>query len=71
MQGASVSQYNYWEIVAARPPRVQRPGARGNPYVMDALQRSIYTDRFRLAFHTLKGKAFQDWFVLLAAKADG
>ena len=38
---------------------------------MDELQRSIYVDRFRLAFHTLKGKAFQDWFVLLAGHAFG
>ena len=34
---------------------------------MDELQRSIYVDRFRLAFHTQKGTAFQDWFVRLAA----
>ena len=26
---------------------------------MDELQRSIYVDRFRLAFHTKKGAAFQ------------
>lgn len=38
---------------------------------MDQLQRSIYVDRFRLAFHTLKGTAFQDWFVLLAGYAFG
>lgn len=38
---------------------------------MDELQRSIYVDRFRLAFHTLKGNAFQDWFVRLAGYAFG
>jgi len=38
---------------------------------MDELQRSIYVDRFRLAFHTKKGTAFQDWFVLLAGHAFG
>lgn len=38
---------------------------------MDELQRSIYVDRFRLAFHTLKGTAFQDWFVRLAGHALG
>lgn len=38
---------------------------------MDELQRSIYVDRFRLAFHTLKGTAFQDWFVRLAGYAFG
>jgi len=38
---------------------------------MDELQRSIYVDRFRLAFHTKKGTAFQDWFVLLAGHALG
>ncbi|MFT4274943.1 MAG: hypothetical protein QM576_01185 [Rhodopseudomonas sp.] len=38
---------------------------------MDELQRSIYVDRFRLAFHTKKGAAFQDWFVLLAGYAFG
>lgn len=38
---------------------------------MDELQRSIYVDRFRLAFHTKKGAAFQDWFVLLAGHAFG
>ena len=38
---------------------------------MDELQRSIYVDRFRLAFHTLKGAAFQDWFVRLAGHAFG
>jgi len=38
---------------------------------MDELQRSIYVDRFRLAFHTRKGTAFQDWFVRLAGYAFG
>ena len=38
---------------------------------MDELQRSIYIDRFRLAFHTQKGTAFQDWFVRLAGYAFG
>lgn len=38
---------------------------------MDELQRSIYVDRFRLAFHTQKGTAFQDWFVRLAGYAFG
>jgi hypothetical protein len=38
---------------------------------MDELQRSIYVDRFRLAFHTQKGTAFQDWFVRLAGHAFG
>ncbi len=38
---------------------------------MDELQRSIYVDRFRLAFHTQKGAAFQDWFVRLAGHAFG
>lgn len=38
---------------------------------MDELQRSIYVDRFRLAFHTKRGTAFQDWFVLLAGHAFG
>lgn len=38
---------------------------------MDELQRSIYIDRFRLAFHTKKGTAFQDWFVRLAGHAFG
>lgn len=38
---------------------------------MDELQRSIYGDRFRVAFHTKKGAAFQDWFVLLAGHAFG
>jgi hypothetical protein len=38
---------------------------------MDELQKSIYVDRFRLAFHTKKGTAFQDWFVLLAGHAFG
>ncbi|WP_321897193.1 ABC-three component system protein [Burkholderia cepacia] len=38
---------------------------------MDELQRSIYVDRFRLAFHTLKGTAFQDWFVRLSGYAFG
>lgn len=38
---------------------------------MDELQRSIYVDRFRLAFHTHKGTAFQDWFVRLAGHAFG
>lgn len=38
---------------------------------MDELQRSIYGDRFRLAFHEKKGTAFQDWFVLLAGHAFG
>jgi hypothetical protein len=33
---------------------------------MDELQRSIYVTRFRLAFHTQRGAAFQDWFVRLA-----
>jgi hypothetical protein len=39
--------------------------------VMDELQRSIYVERFRLAFHTKKGSAFQDWFTLLAGHAFG
>lgn len=38
---------------------------------MDELQRSIYVDRFRLAFHTQHGTAFQDWFVRLAGYAFG
>jgi hypothetical protein len=38
---------------------------------MDELQRSIYVERFRLAFHTQKGAAFQDWFVRLAGHAFG
>jgi len=38
---------------------------------MDELQRSIYVDRFRLAFHTQKGTAFQDWFVRVAGYAFG
>jgi len=38
---------------------------------MDELQRSIYVDRFRLAFHTQKGTAFQDWFVRIAGYAFG
>jgi len=38
---------------------------------MDELQRSIYVDKFRLAFHTQKGAAFQDWFVRLAGYAFG
>jgi hypothetical protein len=38
---------------------------------MDELQQSIYVDRFRLAFHTLLGTAFQDWFVRLAGHAFG
>ena len=38
---------------------------------MDELQRSIYVDRFRLAFHTQQGIAFQDWFVRLAGHAFG
>ena len=38
---------------------------------MDELQRSIYVDRFRLAFHTQRGTAFQDWFVCLAGYAFG
>ncbi len=38
---------------------------------MDELQRSIYVDRFRLAFHTLKGTGFQDWFVRIAGYAFG
>lgn len=38
---------------------------------MDELQRSIYVDRFRLEFHTLKGTAFQDWFVRLAGYSFG
>ncbi len=38
---------------------------------MDELQRSIYVDRFRVAFHTLKGTTFQDWFVRLAGYAFG
>lgn len=38
---------------------------------MDALQRSIYVERFRVAFHTKKGTEFQDWFVLLAGHAMG
>ena len=38
---------------------------------MDELQRSIYVERFRIAFHTLKGTAFQDWFVRLAGYSFG
>lgn len=38
---------------------------------MDELQHSIYVDRFRLAFHTQRGAAFQDWFVRLAGHAFG
>lgn len=38
---------------------------------MDELQRSIYVDRFRIAFLTHKGTAFQDWFVRLAGHAFG
>jgi hypothetical protein len=38
---------------------------------MDELQRSIYVDRFRVAFHTQRGTAFQDWFVRLAGHAFG
>jgi hypothetical protein len=38
---------------------------------MDELQQSIYCDRFRLAFHSLQGAAFQDWFVRLAGYAFG
>jgi hypothetical protein len=38
---------------------------------MDELQQSIYVLRFRLAFHTLQGTAFQDWFVQLAGHAFG
>ncbi|MGR9281443.1 ABC-three component system protein [Rhizobium johnstonii] len=38
---------------------------------MDELQRSIYVDKFRLAFHTQKGTAFQDWFVRIAGHAFG
>lgn len=38
---------------------------------MDELQRSIYVDRFRLAFLAQKGTAFQDWFVRLAGYAFG
>ena len=38
---------------------------------MDELQRSIYVDRFRLAFHTKRREAFQDWFVRLAGHAFG
>jgi hypothetical protein len=38
---------------------------------VDELQRSIYTDRFRLAFYTNRGTAFQDWFVRLAGHAFG
>lgn len=38
---------------------------------MDELQRSIYIDKFRLAFHTQKGTAFQDWFVRLAGHSFG
>jgi hypothetical protein len=38
---------------------------------MDELQQSIYVDRFRLAFHSQQGSAFQDWFVRLAGHAFG
>lgn len=38
---------------------------------MDELQRSIYVDRFRLAFYTQQGTTFQDWFVRLAGHAFG
>lgn len=38
---------------------------------MDELQQSIYVDRFRLAFHTRHGTAFQDWFVRIAGYAFG
>jgi hypothetical protein len=48
-----------------------RPLTAGMSRVMDELQRSIYVDRFRLAFHTLQGTAFQDWFVRLAGHAFG
>ena len=40
-------------------------------HATDELQRSIYVDRFRLAFHTHRGAAFQDWFVRLAGYALG
>lgn len=38
---------------------------------MDELQRSFYVLRFRVDFHTLRGAAFQDWFVRLAGYAFG
>ena len=38
---------------------------------MDELQRSIYITRFREAFDTQQGTAFQDWFVRLASHAFG
>jgi len=38
---------------------------------MDELQKSIYTDKFRLAFYRKKGAEFQDWFVRLAGYAFG
>lgn len=38
---------------------------------MDKLQKSIYTDRFLLAYRSLKGIAFQDWFVRLAGYSFG
>jgi hypothetical protein len=38
---------------------------------MDELQQSIYVLNFRLAFHSLQGIAFQDWFVRLAGHAFG
>jgi hypothetical protein len=38
---------------------------------MDELQRATYVERFRLAFHTQKGTAFQDFFVRLAGHAFG
>ena len=40
-------------------------------FAMDELQQSIYVDRFRVAFLSLKGTAFQDWFVRLAGHAFG
>jgi hypothetical protein len=42
--------------------------AEGN---MDQLQRSIYTDRFRVKFFSLRGEAFQTWFVSMAGHAYG
>jgi len=38
---------------------------------MDELQKSIYMERFRVAFHTQRGAAFQDWFVRIAGFAFG
>jgi len=52
-----------------RSVRQSQPGQPNS--AMDELQHSIYVDRFRLAFHTQRGTAFQDWFVRLAEYAFG